>query len=75
MEAVAEHINEMQKIYEEYGCYFEEIVRVNKESRKGKVIEMFYEFLYLVYPKHNISYLNNINIFIENILKISCMLL
>lgn len=45
MEAVAEHINEMQKIYEEYGCYFEEIVRVNKESRRGKVDLLYYLFL------------------------------
>lgn len=31
MEAVAEHINEMQKIYEEYGYSFDELSRMYKE--------------------------------------------
>lgn len=33
MESVAEHINEMQKIYEEYGGDFEELVRIEKQER------------------------------------------
>ena len=32
MEAVAEHINEMQKIYEEYGSVFEDLIRQSKEA-------------------------------------------
>lgn len=32
MEAVAEHINEMQKIYEEYGGIFEELMRHQKQG-------------------------------------------
>ena len=38
MEAVAEHINEMQKIYEEYGNIFDDLLRQYKESNpKAKV--------------------------------------
>ena len=32
MEAVAEHINEMQKIYEEYGSVFEDLIKQYKEA-------------------------------------------
>ena len=32
MEAVAEHINEMQKIYEEYGHVFDELTHLYRES-------------------------------------------
>ena len=32
MEAVAEHINEMQKIYEEYGHVFDELTRQYRDS-------------------------------------------
>ena len=32
MEAVAEHINEMQKIYEEYGHVFDELTRQYRET-------------------------------------------
>ena len=31
MEAVAEHINEMQKIYEEYGAIFDELAKMFKD--------------------------------------------
>ena len=31
MEAVAEHINEMQKIYEEYGAIFDDLAKMFKE--------------------------------------------
>ena len=37
MEAVAGHINEMQKIYEEFGLIFEELIRLHRESHPGKV--------------------------------------
>ena len=33
MEAVAEHINEMQKIYEEYGSAFDDLTRLYKDTR------------------------------------------
>ena len=32
MEAVAEHINEMQKIYEEYGSVFDELSKQYKDA-------------------------------------------
>ena len=32
MEAVAEHINEMQKIYEEYGLVFDDLTKQHKDS-------------------------------------------
>jgi T-lymphoma invasion and metastasis-inducing protein 1 len=38
METVAEHINEMQKIYEEYGGIFDDITRQYKETHR-KVIK------------------------------------
>ena len=34
MEAVAEHINEMQKIYEEYGLIFDDLLRAFKDERR-----------------------------------------
>ena len=34
MEAVAEHINEMQKIYEEYGTIFDDLIKQYKEENK-----------------------------------------
>ena len=34
MEAVAEHINEMQKIYEEYGNVFDDLIRLYKDSHR-----------------------------------------
>jgi hypothetical protein len=38
MEAVAEHINEMQKIYEEYGNVFDELSKQYKDvSPQSKV--------------------------------------
>jgi hypothetical protein len=36
MEAVAEHINEMQKIFEEYGTVFDELSRVFKDTYPHK---------------------------------------
>ena len=35
MEAVAEHINEMQKIYEEYGSIFDDLVKCSKDTYKN----------------------------------------
>ena len=41
MEAVAEHINEMQKIYEEYGCVFEDLIRQYKDNPVyGKILDL-----------------------------------
>lgn len=34
MEAVAEHINEMQKIYEEYGGIFDDLIKQYKDVNK-----------------------------------------
>lgn len=40
METVAEHINEMQKIYEEFGVNFEELIRQSRDgSPYGKVMK------------------------------------
>lgn len=38
MEAVAEHINEMQKIYEEYGAIFDELSKMFKELYPQKAV-------------------------------------
>ncbi|CAH1798643.1 unnamed protein product [Owenia fusiformis] len=43
MEAVAEHINEMQKIYEEYGGVFDELMKGYKETHSlshSKIIDL-----------------------------------
>lgn len=37
MEAVAEHINEMQKIYDEYGSIFDDFVKEYSYQRDRKV--------------------------------------
>ena len=38
MEAVAGHINEMQKIYEEYGNIFDDLIKHYRDAHpKGKV--------------------------------------
>ena len=34
METVAEHINEMQKIYEEYGAIFDDLLRTYRDERR-----------------------------------------
>ena len=40
MEAVAEHINEMQKIYEEYGAIFDELAKMFKDLYPLKKVVM-----------------------------------
>ena len=40
MEAVAEHINEMQKIYEEYGSVFNDLTRTYKEVHPTKAVSI-----------------------------------
>lgn len=40
MEAVAEHINEMQKIYEEYGSVFEDLIKQYKETHPHSRVSM-----------------------------------
>lgn len=42
MEAVAEHINEMQKIYEEYGTIFEELTRLHKQNQMHNKVSLSY---------------------------------
>ncbi len=43
MEAVAEHINEMQKIYEEYGNIFDDLLKAYKEAEpKAKVRSIYF---------------------------------
>ena len=38
MEAVAEHINEMQKIYEEYGSVFDDLSKTFKKVHPHKQV-------------------------------------
>ncbi len=38
MEAVAEHINEMQKIYEEYGSIFDDLIKQSREIQPTKKV-------------------------------------
>ncbi|KAH3735629.1 hypothetical protein DPMN_042164 [Dreissena polymorpha] len=38
MEAVAEHINEMQKIYEEYGAIFDDLSKMFKDIYPLKTV-------------------------------------
>ena len=40
MEAVAEHINEMQKIYDEYGAVFDELSKSYKENYPHKPVRL-----------------------------------
>jgi len=40
MEAVAEHINEMQKIYEEYGTIFDELSKMFKDLYPHKTVSL-----------------------------------
>ena len=44
MEAVAEHINEMQKIYEEYGSIFDELAKMFKDLYPQKKVEFYESF-------------------------------
>ncbi len=39
MEAVAEHINEMQKIYEEYGSIFDDLIKQSREIIPNKKVK------------------------------------
>ncbi len=39
MEAVAEHINEMQKIYEEYGSIFDDLIKQSREILPNKKVK------------------------------------
>ena len=48
MESVAEHINEMQKIYEEYGGDFEELVRVEKQERHSYKASHHHQFVIII---------------------------
>lgn len=47
MEAVAEHINEMQKIYDEYGSVFDELSKSYKENNPHKPVR----FILILYSK------------------------
>jgi hypothetical protein len=40
MEAVAEHINEMQKIFEEYGSVFDELSKMFREIHPQKKVNI-----------------------------------
>ena len=42
MEAVAEHINEMQKIYEEYGSVFNDLTQRYREVHPNKPVSLLY---------------------------------
>lgn len=48
MEAVAEHINEMQKIYDEYGTVFDELAKSYKENNPHKTVssQIFYSLAF-----------------------------
>ena len=48
MEAVAEHINEMQKIYEEYGAIFDELAKMFKDLYPLKKV-LKYDFIIYTY--------------------------
>ena len=41
MEKVAEHINEMQRIHEEYGAIFDHLFRQHQKSCKQVIINIF----------------------------------
>ena len=45
MQTVAEHINEMQKIYEEYGAIFDDLTRSFKEFRTKVLLQNKANFL------------------------------
>lgn len=57
MEKVAEHINEMQRIHEEYGAIFDHLFRQHQKSCKqpidlspGKEKKTFFLCLFLFHP-------------------------
>ena len=45
MEDVAEHINEMQKIYEEYGAIFDELSKLFKETYNHKPVSVVIKYI------------------------------
>jgi len=52
MEAVAEHINEMQKIYEEYGRTFDELAKHYRDVYPhSKVLEFFFVSVYYAFSE------------------------
>jgi len=48
MEAVAEHINEMQKIYEEYGRTFDELAKQYREFYPHSKVQVLTCLYYVV---------------------------
>ena len=44
MEKVAEHINEMQRIHEEYGAIFDHLFRQHQKSCKQVIYSFVYDF-------------------------------
>lgn len=53
MEAVAEHINEMQKIYEEYGAIFDELAKMFKDLYPLKKVHHHLPYYSCHNPKQN----------------------
>ena len=49
MEAVAEHINEMQKIYEEYGSTFDELAKQYRDFYPHSKVLTSTSLCYIVY--------------------------
>lgn len=46
MEKVAEHINEMQRIHEEYGAIFDHLFRQHQKSCKQVLINNYINFTF-----------------------------
>lgn len=49
MEAVAEHINEMHKIYEEYGNVFDDMTNDYKDTHPEKKVSKFADWKLYIY--------------------------
>lgn len=48
MNKVASHINEMQKLHEEYGAVFDQLI--NEQTADKKEVNMMMPFLFKGYP-------------------------
>jgi hypothetical protein len=59
MEAVAEHINEMQKIYEEYGSVFNDLMLTYRQVHPNKQASLNNSYLLLLNFSKGVVFLSN----------------
>lgn len=64
MEKVAEHINEMQRIHEEYGAIFDHLFRQHQKSCKQ--VSIFFSFLLTILHITRLPCDSYIDLFIDD---------